>query len=398
MESVKIQKIRSVKPLGKCATIDLEVDHKDHNFYCEGFVTSNSHSISYAYLAAITVYLKFNYPQEFFLSLLKFARFEPNAHEEIAKISQELNLFDIRLLPPDLNRSELDFSKDGKDIRYGLNCIKGVSDKVMESLVEFREQSFSNKYEFFVSAKQSGLNIGTVSAFIQAGMLDSFVDKDRCRLVLEAQTFNILTIRERRHIIELGERFNYDVLDAIYHSHKEKIIGDDGKALFSDKRFETFKKNYTPYKNIYEQNKKHIKFANWFFETQLLGYSYSHTIRDVFKEEEQGRLSSTAEIKEVADRTPLKFVGSVLDVMKRVSRGGNKYARISLSDEVGNLDVLLIDTQNEQKLTNFITSGKKLPKKGDVAIIFGVKSNDSIFVNNIKILEDKIYMKLSEVK
>jgi len=56
---------------------------------------NKSHSISYAHLAAITVYLKFTYPQEFFLSLLKFAKFEPNSHEEIAKISQELSHFDI---------------------------------------------------------------------------------------------------------------------------------------------------------------------------------------------------------------------------------------------------------------------------------------------------------------
>ena len=51
---------------------------------------NKSHSISYAYLAAITVYLKFNYPKEFFLSLLKYAKYEPNSHEEIAKITSNL--------------------------------------------------------------------------------------------------------------------------------------------------------------------------------------------------------------------------------------------------------------------------------------------------------------------
>ena len=51
---------------------------------------NKSHSISYAYLAACTVYLKFNYPKEFFLSLLKYTKYEPKSHEEIAKITQEL--------------------------------------------------------------------------------------------------------------------------------------------------------------------------------------------------------------------------------------------------------------------------------------------------------------------
>ena len=139
---------------------------------------NKSHSISYAYLAAITVYLKFNHPQEFFLSLLKYTKFEPNSHEEIARISQELSHFDIKLLPPDLNRSDIDFKIEGKDIRYGLNSIKGVSDKVLEALLEFREDSFDNKYEVFLSAKQAGLNIGTLSALIQAGLLDSFVSSN----------------------------------------------------------------------------------------------------------------------------------------------------------------------------------------------------------------------------
>ena len=93
---------------------------------------NKSHSISYAYLAAVTVYLKFNYPQQFFLSLLKYAKFEPNSHEEIAKISQELSHFDIELLQPDLNKSDIDFKIEGKNIRYGLNSIKGVSTKVLE--------------------------------------------------------------------------------------------------------------------------------------------------------------------------------------------------------------------------------------------------------------------------
>ena len=45
---------------------------------------NKSHSISYAALSAITVYLKFKYPKEFFLSLLKMTRFEPDPIAEIS--------------------------------------------------------------------------------------------------------------------------------------------------------------------------------------------------------------------------------------------------------------------------------------------------------------------------
>ena len=56
---------------------------------------NKSHSISYATLAAWTVYLKFNHPQEFFLSLLKMTEYEPSPQEEISKVSRELSFFNI---------------------------------------------------------------------------------------------------------------------------------------------------------------------------------------------------------------------------------------------------------------------------------------------------------------
>ena len=359
---------------------------------------NKSHSISYAYLAAITIYLKFNHPKEFFLSLLKMARFEPNSHEEIAKISQELSYFGIELLPPDLNLSDFDFKIDDKNIRYGLNSIKGVSGKVVESLIEFRENKFDHKYDVFMAAKDCHVNIGTMSAFIQAGMLDSLVTTDRCRLVLEAQTFNILTDREKRNVIELGEKFNYDILNTIHSCKKEQTPADDGRVLFSDRRFETFKKRYLPYKSIYEQNASHIKFANWFFETKLLGYSYSYTIRDIFCDGDARSFHTSETIRNSSARRNIKFVGQITDINKRTSRNGNKYARLEMQDELGPVCGLFLDSDSNERLTEYLNSGKVLPKKGDIAIITGAVGDDIIFVDSVKTIEEKIYMKLSELK
>ena len=357
---------------------------------------NKSHSISYAYLSAVTIYLKFNYPQEFFLSLLKYAKFEPNSHEEIAKISQELSHFGIELLQPDLNISDIDFKIEGKNIRYGLNSIKGVSTKVLESLLEFREDSFSNKYEVFLAAKQAGLNIGTLSALAQAGLLDSFVRHNRPRLVLEAQTFNILTDREKRNLVAMGANYDYDIITAIHDVKKRDMVGDDNRKLFADKRFETFKKKYKPYKEIYEMNKEHLKYANWYFEEKLLGYSYSCNIRDIFSYGDD--FHSADSIKDLDPREKIKFVGSLTDIMKRKSRNGNNYARLTMQDESGVLEGLFLDGDREARLTNFLDSGKKLPKKGDVVIVFGTKGDDIVFLDKIVPLKDKIYMKLSELK
>ena len=166
---------------------------------------NKSHAIAYATLAAWTTYLKFKYPHQFFLSLLRMTQFEPNPQEEISKISRELPHFNIRLLQPNLIKSKFDFTVDKDNIRFGLNSIKGVSQKSLDSLSAFRETSNSNKYDVFLSAKQAGLNIGVLSALIQAGALSEESSASRPRLVLEAQAFNLLTDREKRNFIALGE-------------------------------------------------------------------------------------------------------------------------------------------------------------------------------------------------
>ena len=102
-------------------------------------------------------------------------------------------------------------------------------------------------------------------------------------MVLEAQAFNILTDREKRNFMELGPQYNWDILESIVEAVKTQSLGDDGKILIKESRFETFKKKYSKYKEIYNKNKKHEKFANWYFETQLLGYSYSQNLREVFQ-------------------------------------------------------------------------------------------------------------------
>jgi DNA polymerase-3 subunit alpha len=300
------------------------------------------------------------------------------------------------LLPPDLNKSDIDFKIEGDNIRYGLNSIKGVSDKVLESLLEFREESFDNKYEVFLSAKQAGVNIGTLSALIQAGLLDSFVQSSRSRLVLEAQTFNILTDREKRNFIALGDKYNYDILEAIHDTWQGGAVGDDNRKMFTEKRFSTFKRKFQPYKDIYEMNIRHVKYANWYFEEKLLGYSYSHTVREIFDSGED--FTAAVEMQDMEDRSHVKFVGTITDIMRRTSRNGNKYARITLQDESGMVNGLFLDSPRDPRLTNYLESGKKLPKKTDIIIIHATIGDDVVFIDKIFPLKDKIYMKLSDVK
>jgi DNA polymerase-3 subunit alpha len=354
-----------------------------------------SHSISYAILAAKTVYLKFKHPKEFFISVLESSQFEPDPLATVAEVNQELRDFNIKLLPPSLEKSQMNFSVEGDNIRYGLNSIKGISEKSLNSLIDFRGKEFMNKYEIFSAAKQSGLNISVLAALIQAGAMEES-GKDRSRTVLECQAFNLLTDREKRNFCKIGERFGFDILDSISEVVEKKILADDNKPIIPEKRFETFKKNFKKYREIYQHNKKFEKFANWWYETTLLGYSYSNCLKDCFIDE-FGIMSNTLEIKDIADRETFKTAIQVTDFFTKTSAAGNKYMNISGSDEKGLAKFLFMDNRREAKLTDFLDTGNKI-NKGDVLILTGTKSGDTLFVDSIKVIDTKIYMKTKDLK
>ena len=93
------------------------------------------------------------------------------------------------------------------------------------------------------------------------------------------------------------------------------------------------------------------------------------------------------------------MVGVVEDCFKRQSRNGNKYAKLEVSDELGFINGMLLDTARQTKLTEYLNQNdNKLPKKESVVYIEGRKGDDIIFLDKVAIYDDKIYMKLSDLK
>ena len=365
---------------------------------------NKSHSLAYANLAAWTAYLKFNHPKEFFIALLRMAKYEPSPHEEINKICQELSFFGIDLLPPDLAKSGMDFRIEEDDIRFGLNSIKGVSEKSLQSLHDFRNSENPTKYDIFLSAKEAGLNIGILSALIQAGSLSEYKTR-RSRLVLEAQAFNILTDREKRNFEALGAKYEWDVLNTIQAVISESLVGDDGRPLMKESRFATFRRKYDSYKAIYDKNRKYEKFANWYFENKLLGYSPTISLKEVFSESGD-RFGDSLDFRGLELNSKGRFIGVVSDLFKGISRNGNSYLKVMIRDEVGEYPVMLMDrrARDEQGrwgmndvLSRFNQKNPDGLAKDSIVIFDGSKAEDILFAHSFRVMNEKIYMKLSEI-
>ena len=361
---------------------------------------NKSHSIAYATLAAWTAYLKFNYPQKFFLSLLKMTQYEPTPQAEVSKISQELPHFNIKLLPPHLVKSSMEFSSEGKNIRYGLSSIKGISDKSLSALRKFREEESVTKFDLFIAAKSAGLNIGVLSALIQAGALTDDSTTDRSKLVLEAQLFNVLTDREKRNFMSLHEKEGKDLFGIFEEITLSgfNFIGDDGKALIKESRYNTIKKKYEPYKKIYYKNKKSLRFANWYFEKELLGFSYSQELAKVFDHDTQPPQNSLY-FKSLEPRESAKYIFTVSFSKKEKSRNGNLYIKLQLEDEFGSIDAILCDNARDKKCTNYLKSNS-VPAEGNIITMHGEKTRDgdAVFINHLKVVDEMIYMNLRDLK
>ena len=286
-----------------------------------------------------------------------------------------------------------------------MNSIKGVSEKSLQSLKDFRDSSNPTKYDIFLSAKQAGLNIGILSALIQAGALSEYKVK-RSRLVLEAQAFNVLTDREKRNFEALGPKYKWDVLETIQAVVTEKLIGDDGKPLMKESRFQTFRKKYESYKEIYDKNKKFEKFANWYFETKLLGYSPTVVLKDVFSENGE-TFGDSLDFKSLDKDSYGRFIGVVSDSFKGTSRNGNDYIKATIRDEVGEYPIMLMDRNARSEhggwkkikvLSEFVEKNPKGLLKDSIVIFYGSKGEDIIFAHSFQKMDEKIYMKLSDIK
>ena len=357
---------------------------------------NKSHSISYASLAAITAFLKFKYPKEFFLALLKMTRFEPDPIAEIAKVSRELPKFDMKLLSPNLLKSEMDFSIEGDNLRFGLTSIKGISDKSIKKLENFKSK-YSTKFEVFQGAGEAGIGVGILSALIQAGALEGEFSHSRSYIVAEAQLWNLLTPREKTFAFELSEEKKCDLMEVVKYLN-QTLKDKNGKPVIKDSRIQTIRRNFAPYKQIYDKNRRNEDFANWYYENSLLGYTHGKFLRHVSSEYSHLESIETALAKDENRR--VNFIATVEDTYSAKSRKGTPYLRLTLQDETGVCTAMIFTQKNRDNIANCRRdNGGFLPVKKGIVIVKGIKKDgDTIFADLVRIQDQKIFMKLSEIK
>ena len=136
------------------------------------YAFNKAHSACYAVVAYQTAFLKANYPVEFMTALLSSVT---DSHEKISLYIAESRKLGINVLPPDVNASNVGFSVEQENIRFGLTAIKGVGTGAVEAVVCSRQAdgSFADLFDFCCRVESSACNRMALEALIKSGAIDS---------------------------------------------------------------------------------------------------------------------------------------------------------------------------------------------------------------------------------
>jgi DNA polymerase-3 subunit alpha len=146
-------------------------------FQAYGF--NKAHAASYGMVAYQTAYMKANYPVEFMTALLTA---ESNDTDKISAAVNECRRMSIKVLPPDINESQVGFtivadkdSLEGKAIRFGLSAIKNVGNAAIEAILEARAASdFHSFADFLARVDARRVNKKVLESLIKVGALSLF--------------------------------------------------------------------------------------------------------------------------------------------------------------------------------------------------------------------------------
>jgi len=138
---------------------------------------NKSHSTGYALIAYWTAYLKAHYRAEFLAAQLSTIMDDSS---EVAKYVTDCRRSGIEVLPPDVNRSAVEFKVVDGAVLWGLTAIKNVGAKTAEAVVADRDANgpFQGLWDFCRRIPSGTATKSTIEILIRAGAFDGFGERN----------------------------------------------------------------------------------------------------------------------------------------------------------------------------------------------------------------------------
>jgi len=308
---------------------------------------NRSHAAAYALIAYRTAYLKANYPVAFMTALFNA---DSGDVERMSFLISESKKMNIVVLPPDINKSEAQFTPEIDNIRFGLDGIKNVGTNIVAAIIEERTSggAFESFTAFISRIKHKDLNKKSLESLAKCGALDGF-DLDRNRILknIEVITNFIRTARKEDEQSQ-GGLFGADFSFA--PSKKALQLEDAEPATVQEK-------------------------LSW--EKELLGLYVSEHPLQVAAEKILAMKATTitAMLEDKSYTKNYRLAGMITRVKSIITKTGKPMAFVQLEDTTGTIDTVVFSdlfAQHQNDLTEGTIVGilgKLSFRNGEISVI-----------------------------
>lgn len=281
--------------------------------YFAGYGFNKSHSAAYAMVAYHTAYLKANYPVAYMAALLNSVK---DNTDKVAVYIEECKRLKIKVLPPDVNESQEDFSISGNNnIRFGLAAIKNVGLTAVKSIIQERRKNgpYKSYADFCRRQDTKFINKRLLESLIKSGAFDS-LGHYRSQLL---------------STVETG-------LSLAHQTNKDKSTGQLSLLDFWEGAAETT--TVIDFPDIDEFPRSELLAQ----EKEALGlYISGHPLEEYRTAIEQHATHTVNELKELPEGSQVT-IGGMLNTVKRIStKNGDPMAFVNLEDLTGSVEVVV---------------------------------------------------------
>lgn len=275
------------------------------------YAFNRAHSAGYGLLSFWTAYLKANYPSEYMAALLTSVR---DDKDKSALYLNECRRMGIKVLPPDVNESDSEYTPRGDDIRFGLTAIRNVGENVVLSIIENRKAKgkYVNFGEFLTKVDAIVCNKKTIESLIKAGAFDSLSHTRRGLMMVFLEALD--AVSEAKRAESIGQ---FDLFGAA-----NATTSISGVALDIP-------------------NTEWEKMMLLGYEREMLGlYVSDHPLLGVEHVLRSVADFSISQISEVGHDQIITIGGLITQIQRKVSKQGTPWAIVTVEDLEGAVDVL----------------------------------------------------------
>lgn len=342
---------------------------------------NRSHSAAYAFVAYQTAYLKCHYPVEYLSALLSSVS---DNKDQTQLYIQEANKLGIKVLPPDINKSYLEYAPDGANIRFGMAAIKQVGAPVVEAIIKERDENgeFKSIFDFCKRVDAKYVNKKSLEGLIKAGAFSN-IEKSRKQLFENIEHILDVTSKEAKDKA-MGQVSLFATMgeDSDFANVQYQLLGSDEE--YSDRDIQLFEKEFLGF---------YVTSHPLFTIRDKMQFLTTHSIIGLEKVEEDGvaticgLITATRQIPTKKD--PTKFLRFV-----------------TIEDLTGKVDAVcfhkkLLDYGEVLQQDNKVVVTGKVQHRGENQIsllIDSVKPVDNANIVTIKLLDEIKYEELCGIK